>query len=180
MPLAAPAAAASPHVAGLQVALRAYGFYGGPVDGVRGPGDRVRDPRLPGKEGLTADGVAGQLTRKALGKLGAPLFGRRSLARGRVGLDVAGLQFLLARNGLRDDGGRLLRREDRGGGRQFQSRTGLAADGVAGPATLAALRGAVARVAQSAASRELRRPLRRLAHGDRRRGTGRPSRRSRA
>ena len=35
---AAPAAAQSPHVAGLQVALRAYGYYSGPVDGVRGPG----------------------------------------------------------------------------------------------------------------------------------------------
>ena len=138
---AAPASAESPHVAGLQVALRAYGFYGGPVDGVRGPATESAIRAFQGKHGLTPDGVAGKQTRKALGKLGAPLFGKRTLARGRVGLDVAGLQFLLARNGLGTTADGYYGEQTAVAVEQFQSRTGLAVDGVAGPATLAALRG---------------------------------------
>ena len=138
---AAPAAADNPHVAGLQVALRAYGFYGGPVDGVRGPATESAIRAFQREHGLTPDGVAGKLTRRALGKLGAPLFGRRTLARGRVGLDVAGLQFLLARNGLGTTADGYYGEQTAVAVEQFQSRTGLAVDGVAGPATLAALRG---------------------------------------
>jgi peptidoglycan hydrolase-like protein with peptidoglycan-binding domain len=138
---AAPAAADGPHVAGLQVALRAYGFYGGPVDGVRGPATESAIRAFQLQHGLTPDGVAGKLTRRALGKLGAPLFGRRTLVRGRVGLDVAGLQFLLARNGLGTTADGYYGEQTAMAVEQFQSRTGLAVDGVAGPATLAALRG---------------------------------------
>src|SRR5215213_3013617 len=93
------ASANSPHVAGLQVALRAYGLYGGAVDGVRGPRTNAAIRAFQARRGLLVDGVAGPLTRRALGRLGAPLLGRRVLRRGRVGLDVSALQFLLARNG---------------------------------------------------------------------------------
>jgi peptidoglycan hydrolase-like protein with peptidoglycan-binding domain len=147
---AAPAAAQSPHVAGLQVALRAYGFYSGPVDGVRGPGTDSAIRAFQARKGLPVDGVAGRLTRKALGRLGAPLFGRRLLARGRVGLDVSGLQFLLARNGLGTAADGYYGEMTETAVRQFQSRVGLTADGVAGPATLAALRGAAAPSASAA------------------------------
>jgi peptidoglycan hydrolase-like protein with peptidoglycan-binding domain len=147
---ASPAAAQSPHIAGLQVALRAYGFYSGPVDGVRGPGTDSAIRAFQAKKGLPVDGVAGRLTRKALGRLGAPLFGRRLLARGRVGLDVSGLQFLLARNGLGTAADGYYGEVTETAVRQFQSRVGLTVDGVAGSATLAALRGAVSPSASAA------------------------------
>ena len=137
---AAPAEAASPHVAGLQVALRAYGFYSGPVDGVRGPGTEAAIRSFQAKKGLAADGVAGRLTRRALGKLGGPLFGSRELRRGRVGLDVAALQFLLASRGVATSADGYYCEQTEASVRQFQSRAGLVADGVVGPATFAALR----------------------------------------
>ena len=92
-------------------------------------------------KGLRADGIPGLRTRLALGPLGQPLYGRRVLVRGSLGWDVSVLQFLLARRGFLPaaaiDGrfgpmtGRAVRR--------FQRRTGLAVDGVAGPATLSLL-----------------------------------------
>ena len=142
--LATPASASSPHVAGLQVALRAYGFYSGPVDGVRGPGTDSAIRAFQAKKRLQVDGVAGRLTRKALGRLGAPLFGRRQLTRGRVGLDVSGLQFLLARNGLGTAADGYYGEMTEAAVRQFQRRVGITADGIAGPATFAALQGSAA------------------------------------
>ena len=142
--LAAPASASSPHVAGLQVALRAYGFYSGPVDGVRGPGTDSAIRAFQARKRLPVDGVAGRLTRKALGRLGAPLLGRRQLTRGRVGLDVSGLQFLLARNGLGTAADGYYGEMTEAAVRNFQSRTGITADGIAGPATFAALQSSAA------------------------------------
>ena len=51
------------------------------------------------RAGLVADGRAGPATRRALGPLGAPLFGRRTLRRRIFGWDVSVLQFMLARRG---------------------------------------------------------------------------------
>ncbi|MBA2460755.1 MAG: peptidoglycan-binding protein [Actinobacteria bacterium] len=139
--LAAPAAAANPQIAGLQVALRAYGFYLGPIDGVsgRGTADAIRAFQRTSR--LPVDGIPGRTTRSALGRLGRPLYGERTLRRGRVGWDVAVLQFLLARHGI----GRVIDGyfgpETRAAVRHFQRRSGLAVDGIAGPQTLAALEG---------------------------------------
>jgi murein DD-endopeptidase MepM/ murein hydrolase activator NlpD len=141
--LAAPAAAsaASANVAALQVALRARGFYAGTVDGVAGPATAAAVRRLQRRRGLPADGVAGPQTRRALGRRGRPRLGSRPLSLSARGWDVAGLQFLLASRGFPSgtfDGG-LGARTD-AALRRFQAWAGLAADGVAGAGTLAALR----------------------------------------
>src|SRR5207247_1596884 len=89
----------NPQTAGLQVALRAYGLYAGPIDGIAGPATRRGVEQFQRRVGLRPDGVAGPATRRAFGPLGRPLFGRRTLNRGVFGWDVSVLQFLLARRG---------------------------------------------------------------------------------
>jgi murein DD-endopeptidase MepM/ murein hydrolase activator NlpD len=139
---AAPAAARpSADVAALQVALRAVRAYAGGVDGVAGPATRAAVRRVQARKGLTVDGVAGPRTRRALGRRGRPRLGSRPLALHARGWDVAGLQFLLAGHGFpsgRFDGGLGARTDF--ALRRFQAWAGLGADGVAGAATLAALR----------------------------------------
>jgi murein DD-endopeptidase MepM/ murein hydrolase activator NlpD len=96
---------------------------------------------LQRRAGLEVDGVAGVQTRAALGRYGRPALGRRTLAGRVVGWDVAQLQFLLAWHGFPSgplDGHFGPRTE--AAVRRFQAWAGLAADGVAGAATLAALR----------------------------------------
>jgi peptidoglycan hydrolase-like protein with peptidoglycan-binding domain len=97
--LAATANAGNPQIAGLQVALRAYGLYNGPVDAIAGPKTVRATKAFQRRAGLVADGRAGPATRRALGPLGAPVFGRRTLRRGLFGWDVSVLQFMLARRG---------------------------------------------------------------------------------
>jgi LysM repeat protein len=137
---AAPAEA-NPQTAGLQVALRAYGFYLGPIDAISGQGTATAIRAFQRSSRLPVDGIAGERTRRALGRLGGPLYGDRTLRRGRVGWDVSVLQFLLARHGI----GRVIDgyfgRETDAAVRSFQRRSGLAVDGIAGPMTLAALEG---------------------------------------
>jgi peptidoglycan hydrolase-like protein with peptidoglycan-binding domain len=134
--MAGQAHASNPQIAGLQVALRAYGLYLQPVDGIQGPATRAATQAFQRKVGLTPDGIAGPRTRAALGPLGHPLFGRRQLVRGDFGWDVSVLQFLLHMPAIDGYLGptteRALRRWQRG--------AGLVPDGVAGPATLAAFR----------------------------------------
>jgi peptidoglycan hydrolase-like protein with peptidoglycan-binding domain len=135
--------ALKPQVAGLQVALRAHGIYGGRVDAVRGPRTVRAIKVFQRRTGLSADGVAGRKTRRALGRLGRPLFGKRVIKPGAVGWDVSVLQFLLARQGFRVgsfDGGFGPRTAE--ATRAFQGWVGLARDGVVGPATRRALRSA--------------------------------------
>ena len=140
---AAPAHAlpGSASTAALQVALKANGLYSGDIDGVRGPGTASAVRTFQRRRGLSADGVAGNRTRRALGRRGGPRLGSRQLRRGARGWDVAGLQWLLARQGFPSgsiDGG--LGGKTDSALRRFQAWAGLPADGVAGPATVRALR----------------------------------------
>jgi Transglycosylase SLT domain/Putative peptidoglycan binding domain len=133
-------AGVNPQAAGLQVALRAYGLYGGPIDGIAGPATRRGVEQFQRRVGLRPDGVAGPATRRAFGPLGRPLFGRRTLVRGAFGWDVSVLQFLLARRGeLVPVSGYFDARTEHAL-RHFQRARHLAIDGIAGRRTLAAFR----------------------------------------
>jgi LysM repeat protein len=137
---AAPAGAAlNPQHAGLQVALRAQGLYLGPIDGIVGPRTVAAVRTFQRTHGLRATGIADLATRRELGPLGTPLFGSRSLARGRFGWDVAVLQFLLNRHGIRVPVNAFMDRPTVAGLRRYQRVLHLTADGIAGPRTFAAL-----------------------------------------
>jgi len=142
--LVAPAAASagSANVAALQVAMRAVGLYPHAVDGITGPWTQQAVRTFQTQHGLTVDGVAGPQTRAALGKRGKPNLGKRPMHQGQRGWDVAALQFLLHARGFEPGG------FDGGFGpnthnavRRFQAAAHITVDGVAGPATLNALRG---------------------------------------
>jgi murein DD-endopeptidase MepM/ murein hydrolase activator NlpD len=137
-----PAAAGSARVAALQTALEARGLYAGYVDGVRGPLTRSAVVKFQRRHGLGVDGIAGPQTRRALGWRGRPRLGSRAMARGDRGWDVAALQYLLQRAGhgpgMADGrfgpltGAAVLRAQRAAGG---------GVDGIAGPVTIASLRG---------------------------------------
>jgi hypothetical protein len=139
----AQASAGSADIAALQVAMRALGLYPHPVDGITGPWTQGAVRTFQARRGLTVDGIAGPQTRGALGKRGKPNLGARPMRRGKRGWDVAALQFLLHERGFEPNG------LDGGFGpntenavRRFQTAAGLTVDGIAGPTTLGALRGA--------------------------------------
>jgi peptidoglycan hydrolase-like protein with peptidoglycan-binding domain len=128
-------------VAALQVAMRAIGLYQSTVDGIEGPLTRGAVRTFQRRRGLQVDGIAGPRTRHALGRRGGPRLGSRPMRNGMRGWDVAALQFLLSTRGYGPGG------FDGGFGpntdaavRRYQSAAGLAVDGIAGPATLRALR----------------------------------------
>src|SRR4051794_32592043 len=98
--VAGPADASNPQIAGLQVALRSWGYYHGSVDGVSGPQTTHAIRSFQRHAGLHVDGIAGPQTRHALGRVGRPLYGKRALRRGMHGWDVAVLQFMLVRRGV--------------------------------------------------------------------------------
>jgi LysM repeat protein len=137
---AAPAAAANPQLAGLQVALRAYGLYPGPIDAQAGPATAAAIKAFQRRKHLTVDGIAGAGTRAELGPLGRPLFGKRTIVRGDFGWDVSVLQYLLHRRKLYDGpydgyaGPETVRALKR-----YQRQHRLAVDGIAGRATTAVL-----------------------------------------
>jgi murein DD-endopeptidase MepM/ murein hydrolase activator NlpD len=139
---AAPSASASrASVAALQVALHARGLYHGPIDGITGPATQRAIRRLQNRARIAVDGVVGPRTRRALGRFARHRLGQRDLRVGNTGWDVASLQFRLAQHGFPSgtfDGvfGRHIDRALRA----FQEWAGLKPDGVAGPATLRALR----------------------------------------
>ena len=136
----ATASAASPRVAALQVALRAHGVYAGAVDGLNGPGTASGVRHFQRRAGLAADGIVGRQTRRALGPQGRHPIGSRPLRAGHRGWDVAALQFALETHGFpcgTVDGGFGARTTN--AVRRLQTFSGLPADGVAGPATMAAL-----------------------------------------
>jgi murein DD-endopeptidase MepM/ murein hydrolase activator NlpD len=139
--LPATAAAQSAEIAALQVALRAKGLYAGPVDGVAGPGTAAGVRAVQSRAGIVVDGVSGPVTRQALGRLGRPPFGSRTLRAPAVGWDATILQFLLATRGFPSgpfDGA--LGPRTTAALIRFQGSRGLSADGIAGPATFAAVR----------------------------------------
>src|SRR5688500_18076787 len=129
------------NVAALQVAMRALGLYGSTVDGIEGPLTRAAVRTYQRRHDLQVDGIAGPRTRDALGRRGGPRLGSRVMHKGKRGWDVAALQFLLSSRGYGPGG------FDGGFGpntdaavRRYQSAVGLTVDGIAGPATLGALR----------------------------------------
>ena len=129
-----------PGTAALQVALHARGLYAGPVDGIAGLLTRKGLLRFQKARGLTCDGKLDPRTRRAFGRLGAPLLGQRELMIGQVGWDVSSLEFRL--RGLGFAPGRVDGRFDRSTAvalRAFQRRHRLVADGIAGRRTYRAL-----------------------------------------
>jgi hypothetical protein len=137
---AEPAAAQNPQLAGLQVALARHALYSGPIDAELGPLTRAAVRSFQAHQGLVPDGIVGPLTRRALGKLGKPLFGARVIKPGMKGWDVAVLQYLLARHALlraKPDG--QFGPKTEAAVLRFQRARGLVPDGVVGPATAAHL-----------------------------------------
>jgi murein DD-endopeptidase MepM/ murein hydrolase activator NlpD len=131
--------ASSARVAALQAALKYRGLYPVSVDGVKGPFTTRGVRRFQRRRHLLVDGVAGPQTKRAIG---ARALGARALQKGNRGWDVAALQFRLVKHGHPPGGVDGVF----GAGTQnavisFQSANGLTADGVAGPQTVAALRG---------------------------------------
>jgi LysM repeat protein len=136
---AASASALNPQHAGLQVALRAQGLYLGPIDALVGPRTVAAVRAFQRSHGLHVTGIADVRTRRALGPLGKPLFGSRTLKRGSFGWDVAVLQFLLEKHGIRVPVNAYFDAPTVRGVRRYQRQLHISADGVAGPATFAAL-----------------------------------------
>jgi peptidoglycan hydrolase-like protein with peptidoglycan-binding domain len=139
--LLAPAAqaAGNPQIAGLQVALRAHGLYLAQIDGIAGPKTAAAVHAFQRRHHLHR-GVADIRTRKALGPLGRPLFGSRTLRRGDFGWDVSVLQFLLTKRGVYNgalDG--YLGKETAAALKRYQRSLNLSADAIVGPRTLSAI-----------------------------------------
>jgi murein DD-endopeptidase MepM/ murein hydrolase activator NlpD len=129
------------NVAALQVGLQSRGLYGGTIDGILGPGTRRAVRAFQRRAGLAVDGVPGPRTRQAFGRYSRHRLGDRMLHNGNRGWDVAALQFKLAWHGFPSGSfdGDFGPHTDTAL-RRFQRWAGLGADGVAGPATLHALR----------------------------------------
>ncbi len=129
------------NVAALQVGLQARGLYGGTIDGVMGPRTRHAVRALQRRAGIVVDGIPGPQTRRALGRYARHRLGDRMLHNGNRGWDVAALQFRLAWHGfpsgtLDGDFGP----HTDAALRRFQRWAHLGVDGVAGPASVRALR----------------------------------------
>ena len=142
--LAAPAPAearGSANTAALQVALKALHHYTGGIDGMNGRRTKLAVRRYQRAHRLPVDGVAGARTKRKLGARGRPALGSRAMTAGNRGWDVAALQWLLRKRGFKPNG------TDGGFGantaaavRRAQAKYNLAVDGVAGPATINALK----------------------------------------
>jgi peptidoglycan hydrolase-like protein with peptidoglycan-binding domain len=131
--------ASSARVAALQAALKYRGLYPIAVDGMRGPFTTRGVRGFQRRRNLLVDGIAGPQTKRAL--RARPL-GARMLQKGNRGWDVAALQFRLQKHGFPPGGvDGVFGAGTRLAVINFQSSNGLGADGIAGPATVAALRG---------------------------------------
>jgi LysM repeat protein len=137
--VASAGASLNPQHAGLQVALRAQGLYLGPIDAIIGPKTVAAVRKFQRVHGLRVTGIADVRTRRQLGPLGTPLFGSRTLARGKFGWDVAVVQFLLNRHGVRVPVNAYMDAPTTAGLRRYQRSMHLRPDGIAGPATFTAL-----------------------------------------
>jgi LysM repeat protein len=130
---------ANPQIAGLQVALRAHGLYLAQIDGLAGPKTTAAVAAFQARHGLPR-GIADARLRAALGPLGRPLFGTRTLRPGDFGWDVSVLQFLLTRRGVYTgalDG--YLGKETAAALRRYQSLLHVTTDAVLGPRTLSVI-----------------------------------------
>jgi hypothetical protein len=138
--VAVPPAQGGANVAALQVALRAFHYYGGSIDGIKGPRTNRAIRSFQRAHHLAADGIVGPRTRRALGRRGRPPLGSRVMKVGHRGWDVAALQYLLDRRGFRTsiDGG--FGAATGAAVRRFQSSRGLTVDGLAGSGTIGALK----------------------------------------
>ncbi len=97
--------------------------------------------RFQRRRGLSVDGVVGPQTRRAFGKRGRPAFGSRTMKRGDRGWDVAAMQYILARRGYPPGAiDAVFGPMTDTALRNFQRAYGLSADGLAGSATISALR----------------------------------------
>jgi hypothetical protein len=131
----------NPQIPGLQVALKARGFYPGPIDGIAGPMTAHGVRAFQRHKRIVVDGVAGPITRRKLGRLGRPLFGQRHLMLvGSVGWDISCLEFFLRAKGFHPGriDGHYTRKTARAV-RAYQRARHLGVDGVVGPHTLRAL-----------------------------------------
>ena len=129
-----------PQIAGLQVALSAQRYYAGAIDAIPGTATVSAVRSFQRRHGLPLTGSAGQATQTALGKLGRPLFGVRTIKLGMAGWDVSVLQFLLTLNGFGVgtlDGH--FGPRTRAAVVAFQRQSQLVPDSVVGPATQTAL-----------------------------------------
>src|SRR5262245_6093506 len=134
-------AAPSARVAALQVALKRLHLYAGIVDGVRGPQTRQAVLTFQTRRGLVVDGVVGPQTRAALGKRGGPRLGSRIMHRGDRGWDVAALQYLLAKRGFPPGAiDAVFGPITQTAVQNFQRSAFIGIDGLAGSATIGALR----------------------------------------
>ena len=138
-PSPALASGRNPQTAGLQVALRAQGLYRGPIDAIAGPSTVAAVRAFQRIHGLKVTGLADARTRRALGPLGRPLFGARTLHRGAFGWDVAVLQFLLVRQGISVPVNAYFDGPTLHGVRLLQRRLHVRRDGIVGPHTLTAI-----------------------------------------
>src|SRR5215471_8964240 len=138
-PSDAVAAARNPQTAGLQVALRAQGLYRGAIDAISGPQTVAAVRAFQRSHHLPVTGIADARTRAALGPLGRPLFGSRTLRHGAFGWDVAVLQFLLLRQGINVPVNAYYDGPTLHGVRLLQQRLHLRRDGIVGPRTLTAI-----------------------------------------
>jgi soluble lytic murein transglycosylase-like protein len=131
---------ADPQIVGAQVALSAQRYYAGAIDAIPGAATIAAVRSFQRRHGLPLTGRAGPATRAALGKLGRPLFGARTIRLSMAGWDVSVLQFLLTLNGF--EVGTLdghFGPRTRAAVVAFQRQSQLAPDTVVGPATRAAL-----------------------------------------
>jgi peptidoglycan hydrolase-like protein with peptidoglycan-binding domain len=126
-----------------------------PIAGIFGPQTFRNVKRFQRAHGMTADGIVGPATNRALRtvaarrakaqaheRAGGPSehMGDRTLKRGMRGQDVRVLQDYLTRAGVATPVDGVFGPGTKRNVRRFQQGRGLAADGVAGPATFEALR----------------------------------------
>jgi murein DD-endopeptidase MepM/ murein hydrolase activator NlpD len=134
-------AAGDSNVAALQVALHAQTLYPGPIDGLLGTATTTAIRSLEQRAGLPSTGTLNERLRSALGEYGRTRLGSRVLAPGLSGWDAAQFQFLLAWRGFPSGpfNGRYSERTA-AAVRRLQTSLGVAVDGIAGSATVAAVR----------------------------------------
>lgn len=142
---AKPAATGASSVRWVQERLKAHGFNPGTIDGIRGPKTLAAIRAFQKARKLAVDGIVGPKTNaalKAAPPVAKPVTGRL-VRRGSTGALVRAVQAKLKAN-YALYAGRLVVDGNYGPAteaavREFQRRSGLKVDGIAGPATLARL-----------------------------------------